>query len=682
MNMKNILKIFGYTLLSAIAGAGISACQKEAAPQTVAITAVSPADNASADLADGNIRFAWEASGSVPGGFELVISADAEGASAKTYELSSTVFSREIKAVDMDLLMKNWEMPAATSSAVMWTVRPAVEGEATAADWRTLNVRRLETETVEIYLRSPRDNGFFDLGDEDTAAEFSWEGNSSIAGYRIEFSTTEDGDAINVTDVDLEVTDAATLSLSASDLAKILKASGLTDDIAVLYWKVYSTDELTPGASESRRIRLMKAGATGVSPVSNLKVVPGYERFVLTADITDPRTTKVVVTYGENTETVDIDADQETLTFEKTSVAQGEYDFSVVSHNASGETSDAETFENVSVYGSAWMSSKQNRQLSISSMTSEGAEFTVTGIDDADLQYSELIYTSGGQETVMRVENDTESILLTAEDADMAQTVTLKSYYSPASVAEVLDVVSPETPQTVYLPEYGVLVALDGIGHYPAADNTGALPNEMSMWNASFPYSKMFDGITDDQLNMWHTPGTEDNVSEEHPIIATFDLGAEYYLGSYRVWGRYAGTESNPMFDAGEKLSYFAFGSNNPRKFRLYGSAEAPKNQTDDAYWAVDGTWLNDWTLLADSEVIRPSVNVPTVPVIDGEDNEYYVPTAEDFAAAVAGAEFPVTLSGKPVRYVRIVITETWNPDQLYRISFGEMHFFYYTPQE
>ena len=85
MNMKNILKIFGYTLLSAIAGAGISACQKEAAPQTVVITAVSPADNASADLADGNIRFAWEASGSVPGGFELVISADAEGASAKTY---------------------------------------------------------------------------------------------------------------------------------------------------------------------------------------------------------------------------------------------------------------------------------------------------------------------------------------------------------------------------------------------------------------------------------------------------------------------------------------------------------------------------------------------------------------------------------------------------------------------
>ena len=136
------------------------------------------------------------------------------------------------------------------------------------------------------------------------------------------------------------------------------------------------------------------------------------------------------------------------------------------------------------------------------------------------------------------------------------------------------------------------------------------------------------------------------------------------------------------VFDAGAKLSYFAFGSNNPRKFRLYGCADEPKNTTDESYWAVDGGWLADWTLLAESEVVRPSVNVPTVPVIDGEDNEFYVPTAEDFEAAVAGAEFPVALSGLPVRYVRILITETWNPDQLYRISFGEMHFFSYTPEE
>ena len=676
MNMKNILKIFGYTLLSAAILAGFQACRKEAAPQVIAISAVSPEDNASADLADGNVRFSWEASGPVPGGFELVISADAEGTETKTYELPSTVFSREIKAVDMDLMLKNWGKPAAAASEIMWTVRPAVDGEATAAEWRTLNVTRLETETVEIYLRTPRDNAFFDLGGENAAAEFAWEGDPSITGYRIEFSTEEDGDAINVSDVKLEVSDAMTMSLSASDLGKILEASEVDDDIAVLWWKIYSTDELTPGASESRRIRLMKAGTSGVSPVANLNVTPGYERFILTADIIDPRTAKIVISYGEGlSETVETDSEQEILNFEKTGVAQNEYDFSVTSYNAGGEASDPVTFENVSVYGTAWMADKQNRQMTLSALTEEGAEFKIGALEHADLKYSELTYAAGGQETVKRVENDVESVVLPAGSFDMAQTVVLKSYYAPAALTDFLDTVSPETPQTAYLPEYGILVPLDGIGHWPADDNTGALPNEMTNYNTGFPYAMLFDGITGDHMNMWHTTGDgidKNSLSADHPIIATFDLGAEYNLSSYRVWGRspwYAdgvlGSDAGPV--------YWAFGCYNPRKFKLYGSAEDPQNTSDESYWAVNGGWTEDWTLIADSEVVRPS----------GVDDPKVRPTDEDIAAAEAGAEFPVNeLSDSPVRYVRLVITETWNPDQLYRISFGELHFFYYTPQE
>ena len=675
MNMKNIFGIFGYTLLSAAILAGFQACRKEAAPQVIAISAVSPEDNASADLADGNVRFSWEASGPVPGGFELVISADAEGTETKTYELPSTVFSREIKAVDMDLMLKNWGKPAASASEIMWTVRPAVDGEATAAEWRTLNVTRLETETVEIYLRTPRDNAFFDLGGENTAAEFAWEGDPSITGYRIEFSTEDGGDAINVSDVKLEVSDAMTMSLSASDLGKILEASGVTDDIAVLWWKIYSTDELTPGASESRRIRLMKAGTSGVSPVANLNVTPGYERFILTADIIDPRTAKIVISYGEGlSETVETDSEQEILNFEKTGVAQNNYNFSVISYNAGGEASDPVTFENVSVYGTAWMADKQNRQMTLSALTEEGAEFKIGALEHADLKYSELTYAAGGQETVMRVENDVESVVLPAGSFDMAQTVVLKSYYAPAALTDFLDTVSPETPQTAYLPEYGILVPLDGIGHWPADDNTGALPNEMTNYNTGFPYAMLFDGITGDHLNMWHTTGDgidKNSLSADHPIIATFDLGAEYNLSSYRVWGR------NPWYADGVLGSdpgpvYWAFGCYNPRKFKLYGSAEEPQNTSDESYWAVNGGWIEDWTLLADSEVIRPS----------GVDDPKVMPTDEDIAAAEAGAEFPVALSDSPVRYVRLVITETWNPDQLYRISFGELHFFYYEPQE
>ena len=214
------------------------------------------------------------------------------------------------------------------------------------------------------------------------------------------------------------------------------------------------------------------------------------------------------------------------------------------------------------------------------------------------------------------------------------------------------------------------LVPLDGIKHWPNDDNTGALPNEMSTWNDSFPYAMLFDGITDNHLNMWHTPGSEEKVSEDHPIIVTIDLGAEYCLSSYRVWGR------NPWYDKGNGIlgqdggAYWAFGCYNPRKFKLYGSAEEPQNPSDESYWAVSGGWIEDWTLLADSEVIRPSgVDDPKVSLTD-----------EDIAAAEAGAEFPVELSDSPVRYVRLVITETWDLQERYRISFGELHFYSYTP--
>ena len=225
------------------------------------------------------------------------------------------------------------------------------------------------------------------------------------------------------------------------------------------------------------------------------------------------------------------------------------------------------------------------------------------------------------------------------------------------------------------------LIPLDGIKHWPNADNTGALPNEMSMWNASFPYAMLFDGIIDNQLNMWHTPGVDNyTLTAENPIIATFDLGAEYNLSSYKVWGRYGGTVDNPMGDIsdGKIINYFAFGSYNPRAFKLYGSAEEPKNTADEDYWAVDGGWLNDWTLLADSRVVRPSLDVPTVK--GDQEGTDWVPTAEDFEAAAEGFEFTIDRSLPAVRYVRMIITETWDPYERYRISFGELHFYSYTP--
>ena len=334
-------------------------------------------------------------------------------------------------------------------------------------------------------------------------------------------------------------------------------------------------------------------------------------------------------------------------------------------HFAPSETSvtaEAEVYDLASFRESL----KQN-SISILSLLRDGVTLSITGETDANLSYSELSYIGAdGSEKKTAVENDAQSVTLAASDLMAGGEVTFSQHYSPA-VGALDDVVKE---QKLHVPAYS-LVALSEISHWPNADNTGALPNEMTNYNTGFPYAMLFDGITGDHLNMWHTSGSEEKVSEDHPIIATFDLGAEYNLSSYRVWGRnpwYAdgvlGSDSGPV--------YWAFGCYNPRKFKLYGSAAEPQNTSDESYWAVNGGWIEDWTLLADSEVIRPS----------GVDDPKVMPTDEDIAAAEAGAEFPVALSDSPVRYVRLVITETWNPDQLYRISFGELHFFYYEPQE
>ena len=77
--------------------------------------------------------------------------------------------------------------------------------------------------------------------------------------------------------------------------------------------------------------------------------------------------------------------------------------------------------------------------------------------------------------------------------------------------------------------------------------------------------------------------------------------------------------------------------------------------------------------------MIRPSQNVPTIPV-SGQSGDYWIPTEEDFEAAAEGFEFAIDRSLPAVRYVRMVITETWDLQKRYRISFGELHFYSYTP--
>ena len=144
-----------------------------------------------------------------------------------------------------------------------------------------------------------------------------------------------------------------------------------------------------------------------------------------------------------------------------------------------------------------------------------------------------------------------------------------------------------------------------------------------------------------------------------------------------------------PLYDSSLPLmpgaSYWAFGSYNARVFEVWGSNVQPADVADENKWKADGTWKNsgEWTKLADCEIVRPS-GCPATSFGDEDLNLYpgaYPPSAEDFAAAAEGFEFPIAADRPAVRYLRLVIKTNWHYNQRKRVSQGELSFYAFEPE-
>ena len=107
--------------------------------------------------------------------------------------------------------------------------------------------------------------------------------------------------------------------------------------------------------------------------------------------------------------------------------------------------------------------------------------------------------------------------------------------------------------------------------------------------------------------------------------------------------------------EKGAKISRFKLYNrrNNPylqqsiRKFEMWGSFNPNP----------DGSW-DDWTLLLDEEIIKPS------------GSPYGVNTDEDLQALYGGFEFSSFPIDMPyVRYIRIKVTETWGGDRVFNFT-------------
>ena len=137
---------------------------------------------------------------------------------------------------------------------------------------------------------------------------------------------------------------------------------------------------------------------------------------------------------------------------------------------------------------------------------------------------------------------------------------------------------------------------------------------------------KMFNGI-------W---GTNEGYSSPGgtgiwPQSVTVDLGVVGKISRFRLF---------------QRMQPYVFAEGNLRKFKIYGSEELDPS----------GSW-DSWTLLMDCESIKPS----GLPI--GENSN------EDIDLAQNGEDFFGSAANPPVRYIRILVNQTWAGGDNFQIT-------------
>ena len=146
--------------------------------------------------------------------------------------------------------------------------------------------------------------------------------------------------------------------------------------------------------------------------------------------------------------------------------------------------------------------------------------------------------------------------------------------------------------------------------------------------NNSVSSNRPLENIWDGNLTkIWHTDAAK---PFDPPQTFTIDLGVTAKLSRMVLYNR---------------IDY-GFKQHNVRYFEVYGTNEL-KYPYDDEYWR-SGPWRDDWVLLGDFEVVKPS-GLPL-----GEE------TDEDKAAVEAGFEFIFEPGAGEFRYLRFAVKETW----------------------
>lgn len=672
------------TIISSILA--LVSCAKYDDGRVNSVRILSPESDTCFDLAENGPVFRWQVSGVLRDGCNLVLSADSRGDVVKAFELNPSEFKKVLESSEIDAVLSEWGYFSRQKATVWWRIEPKDASVTDISTFRPIIFKRLLANPITIGDAAPKNKALVDMNNVNSV-EFSWSPVEGVESYSLQFRPYT-GDAELQAPASCSQIRGTSYTLESADINNLISDYLPDMPLVSLQWRVVSNTSECPAESEFRQIRFVRLGAEGISPVSDLEVYPGSKRAKVTWKVTDPRTEKVIITCQARSHEVAINEDNEDYEYIIDELAEGEVTVSLVSVDVFGGKSDAAVVK-AQVYDADKLAdSFTSPTPAIGGLFREGVQITLENADDSRRESSYVEYISPDGLDTYTMEFKPGSLTTVIPDGEMklGSEVSLYSRFSP--VANALDPVLVKSPETVFVPAYS-MVPLENCGHWPnAADNEGILFGDMGNYNASFPFSHLFDGITTNSLNMWHTTGADNGGKMgyilEHPVVLTLDLQSARHISSLVVWGRYGGTASKPGRDGGgtaSNESYWAYGAYNPRVFEVWGSATAPSDVTNAAIWdPLNGSWRTggNWTKLADCSVLRPSGRTATCFWYDEGCIDDALPTVEDYEAAAHGHEFATDLEAPEVRYIRIVITKTWNYFNRQRISFGELHFYEY----
>ncbi len=366
-----------------------------------------------------------------------------------------------------------------------------------------------------------------------------------------------------------------------------------------------------------------------------IDIYPGYERarvyWTVDADVRLENTV-IYWTYDEVVDSVVIPITTRDTMWVELELPESNYVIEM--KNIGPEGSSSLTAEMpVTVYGDTYISLMSDRPVASTEYDDETGFTTINWGSTDDLISQTLTYTTDKGESVDIYIDASEDVTV-LEDAEVGSPY---SYTTTYLFEDALDYLTTFPTTGLVLPIHSVLIDKSNY------TQSVGLQGDADAVNAFYTVAQLWDGTTTD---MGFTSAT---YADRKTI--SLDLGAEYRLGSIKIWQPYANCY------CGSSIKIFA----------LYGCTTDPtlESSTDtyalytiEDYTYEDGAELMDvvfpdltyWTtVLASANVDQPSgLGAGST---DGSLDE---------EAAYAGHEFQISSNVPAVRYLRLQLIDSW----------------------